>query len=188
MQRLSRAFMYNGPARDAERVTMYELQLQAQEANNQLGGLFSTLAESVQIPLAVLKLRQVAPHMFADPAEEAEIERLAAQHPELGLAVDHGDPAVVPDQLQPVTQSVLIEAVRNARKHAEPSAVTVGVDRGDGTFVLTVANDGVAQTEARGSGMGLRLAAIEAIQHGGILEFGCPRPGWWQVKLMVPDG
>ncbi len=119
---------------------------------------------------------------------EAEIERLAAQHPELGLAVDHGDPAVVPAQLQPVTQSVLIEAVRNARKHAAPSAVTVGVDRGDGTFVLTVANDGVAQTEARGSGMGLRLAAIEAIQHGGILEFGCPRPGWWQVKLMVPDG
>ena len=64
MQRLSRAFMYNGPARDAERVTMYELQLQAQEANNQLGGLFSTLAESVQIPLAVLKLRQVAPNLM----------------------------------------------------------------------------------------------------------------------------
>lgn len=64
-QRLSRAFMYNGPARDAERVTMYELQLQAQEANNQLGGLFSTLAESIQIPLAVLKLRQVAPQLMA---------------------------------------------------------------------------------------------------------------------------
>lgn len=64
MQRLSRAFMYNGPARDAERVTMYELQLQAQEANSQLGGLFSALAEALQIPLAVLKLQQVSPHLM----------------------------------------------------------------------------------------------------------------------------
>lgn len=59
--RLSRAFMYNGPARDAERVTRYELQLQAEEANQQFGGMYSTLAEAVQVPLAILLLLETSP-------------------------------------------------------------------------------------------------------------------------------
>ena len=61
--RLSRAFMYQGPTRQAERVTMYELQLQVQEANNQFGGLYSTLAEGLQIPIAVLLLDESAPNL-----------------------------------------------------------------------------------------------------------------------------
>ena len=38
-------------------------------------------------------------------------------------------------------------------------------------------------------GMGLRLAALEAIQAGGIVEFGEREPGIWRVRLAVPlDG
>jgi nitrogen-specific signal transduction histidine kinase len=48
-----------------------------------------------------------------------------------------------------------------------------------------VANDGVTG-RARHAGMGLRLAAFEALQHGGIVEFGEPGPGTWQVRLVVP--
>jgi signal transduction histidine kinase len=118
----------------------------------------------------------------------AEIDRLASTHPDLGLRLQDGDPDAVPAALQPITQSILVEAVRNARKHATPSSVLVRLARVDGTFVLTIGNDGVGSRESRGTGMGLRLAAIEAIQLGGILEFGAPTPGWWQVKLMVPDG
>jgi signal transduction histidine kinase len=119
----------------------------------------------------------------------AEIERLAEQHPDLGVALDEGDPAMLPETLQPLAQSVLNEAVRNARKHAVPTQVLLRIERVDGTFVLTVSNDGVQGNGRRGAGMGLRLAALESLQHGGILEFGRPRPGWWQVKLMVPaDG
>ena len=40
-----------------------------------------------------------------------------------------------------------------------------------------------------GTGMGLRLAAFEALQHGGFVEFGpdasCDPPGW-RVRLVAP--
>jgi hypothetical protein len=37
--------------------------------------------------------------------------------------------------------------------------------------------------------MGLRLAAFEALQSGGVVEFGEREPGLWQVRLVVPyDG
>ena len=39
----------------------------------------------------------------------------------------------------------------------------------------------------RSTGMGLRLAATEALQVGGIVEFGEPSPGTWRVRLAVPD-
>ena len=34
--------------------------------------------------------------------------------------------------------------------------------------------------------MGLRLAALEALQRGGVLEFGPTGDGDWRVRLMVP--
>ena len=36
------------------------------------------------------------------------------------------------------------------------------------------------------SGMGLKLAALEALQLGGIIEFGEREPGTWRVRLAVP--
>jgi len=51
--------------------------------------------------------------------------------------------------------------------------------------MLEVRNDGVG-SGARGAGMGLRLAAFEALQHGGVVEFGSPGPGQWRVRLVVP--
>ena len=35
--------------------------------------------------------------------------------------------------------------------------------------------------------MGLRLAALEALQSSGVVEFGEREPGTWQVRLVVPD-
>jgi hypothetical protein len=34
--------------------------------------------------------------------------------------------------------------------------------------------------------MGLKLAALEALQAGGIVEFGERDPGTWRVRLAVP--
>jgi hypothetical protein len=34
--------------------------------------------------------------------------------------------------------------------------------------------------------MGLRLAALEALGAGGVIEFGAREPGTWQVRLVVP--
>jgi hypothetical protein len=53
------------------------------------------------------------------------------------------------------------------------------------TFSLEVRNDGTSPG-AQGAGMGLRLAAFEALQHGGSVEFGAPEAGRWRVRLVVP--
>jgi signal transduction histidine kinase len=115
----------------------------------------------------------------------AEVSRLARMHPELGLRLEQGPGDDVPPTLEPLAQSVLAEAVRNAQKHAEPTEVTVRVRRHDGTFVLEVANDGVNGRQRR-PGMGLRLAALEALHSGGVIEFGERDPGTWKVRLVVP--
>ena len=51
--------------------------------------------------------------------------------------------------------------------------------------MLDVINDGV-RGKARQHGMGLKLAALEALQFGGIVEFGEREPGSWRVRLAVP--
>lgn len=116
----------------------------------------------------------------------AEVERLTQLHPELGIRLESGDVCEVPASLEPLAQSVLSEAIRNAHKHAKASWVDVRVAREGGAFVLSVANDGVRGRRRR-AGMGLRLAALEALQSGGVVEFGEREPGIWQVRLVVPD-
>jgi signal transduction histidine kinase len=114
----------------------------------------------------------------------AEVDRLADEHPELGIALAEHD--AVPAELEPLVQSVLIEGIRNARKHADPSHVDVSLEHFDGAFVMEICNDGVHGRPRPASGMGLRLAALEAIQAGGIIEFGEREPGIWRVRLAVP--
>ena len=114
-----------------------------------------------------------------------EVNRLARMHPDLGVRLEEGEEGDVPLALEPLAQSLLTEAVRNAHRHASPTRVSVRVRRSAGAFVLEVANDGV-KGHARHAGMGLRLAAFEALQSGGVVEFGEREPGIWQVRLVVP--
>jgi signal transduction histidine kinase len=116
----------------------------------------------------------------------AEVERLRRAHRDLGLVLRPGSERVqLPAELEPLAQSVLAEAVRNAHKHAAPTRVEVALERADGALVLEICNDGV-RGRPRQTGMGLRLAALEALQVGGIVEFGEREPGTWRVRLAVP--
>jgi signal transduction histidine kinase len=115
---------------------------------------------------------------------EAELERLRTT-PGAPVEVDWPDEVTVPPDLEPLAQSVLAEALRNAAKHAKPSRVDVAVARGPETFTLEVRNDG-ARTRGRDAGMGLRLAAFEALQQGGVVEFGPSGANGWRVRLVVP--
>ncbi|HWI74078.1 MAG TPA: GAF domain-containing protein [Baekduia sp.] len=118
----------------------------------------------------------------------AELRRLSHEHADLGLHVE-GDVPAVPAALEPLAQSVLAEAVRNVRKHAAAREIAVRVRRENGVFVLEVSNDGVTGRRPPGPpGMGLRLAALEAIHVGGVVEFGERPSGRWQVRLAVPTG
>jgi len=101
----------------------------------------------------------------------AELGRLRAEHPDLNITVD-GSIAAVPDGIEPLAQSVLTEAIRNARRHASAARVLVRAHRADGAFVLEIENDGVGPRRPASTGVGLRLAGLEALQAGGLVEFG----------------
>jgi signal transduction histidine kinase len=113
-----------------------------------------------------------------------ELDRLGRHYKDLPLELDWEEGVEVPGGIEPLAQSVLAEGLRNADKHARPASVRVGVGRVDGAFVLEVRNDGV-RGDTRGAGMGLRLAAVEALGRGALLEFG-PEGDDWRVRLVVP--
>jgi signal transduction histidine kinase len=115
-----------------------------------------------------------------------EVERLART--DIGFKVEPVAVGEVPPELEPLAQSVLREALRNAQKHASPTTVTVSADMKDDVFVLEVVNDGVNGKTKQTTGMGLRLAAFEALQVGGFVEFGARDGDKWQVRLVVPTG
>ena len=54
------------------------------------------------------------------------------------------------------------------------------------TFSLEIVNDGVTGPATGGTGMGLRLASLEALQVGGVVEFGATEKGCWRTRLVVP--
>jgi signal transduction histidine kinase len=115
------------------------------------------------------------------------LERLTDRRPE--LAVEWADGVEVPGDLEPVAQLVLNEALRNADRHAHPSEILVRVASDGTTFSLTVENDGAGDGRAtRGSGLGLRLAALEALRYEGLVEFGSTGEDRWRVRLVVPVG
>jgi nitrate/nitrite-specific signal transduction histidine kinase len=116
----------------------------------------------------------------------AEVARVV-QAPGPRVRVSWPDAVTVPSDIEPLAQSVLAEALRNIAKHATATEIEVTVITDDETFTLEIANDGVAST-VRGVGMGLRLAAFEALQHEGVVDFGAPEPGRWRVRLLVPLG
>jgi signal transduction histidine kinase len=152
---------------------------------------------SVELQAGLRDLRRALQRPLGRPSRETqltlaeEVERLHGVYPELAIELARGSADVgVPREFEPLAQSVLAEAVRNAHKHADPSRVDVAISRQEGAWVMEVCNDGVRRETRRPpvSGMGLRLAALEALQVGGVLEFGEREPGWWRVRLAVPHG
>jgi signal transduction histidine kinase len=117
-----------------------------------------------------------------------ELQRLRGLHPDLEIVIEEGTSEEVPAGLEALAQSILVETVRNARKHAHAHRVGVSLRNEEGTFVLEVRNDGAHLHSGSRSGIGLRLATLEALQHGGVLEYGEPEAGTWQVRLVVPSG
>jgi nitrate/nitrite-specific signal transduction histidine kinase len=113
--------------------------------------------------------------------------RLQDRRPELRVEWEPG--LEVPTDLEPVAQSVLAEALRNADRHSEPSLIDIRVGADDGIFSLAIENDGTgAGKDTKGGGLGLRLAALEALRYEGMVEFGAISGNRWRVRLVVPIG
>lgn len=86
--RLAKAFMYTAVSRDAERVTAYELQRDAQEAEYTLGGAYSTLSGGMQFPLAHILLTEVNDLALQGIAIGQLWPDITAGIPALGRAAD----------------------------------------------------------------------------------------------------
>ncbi|HET7121479.1 MAG TPA: GAF domain-containing protein [Solirubrobacterales bacterium] len=113
------------------------------------------------------------------------LARLGERREELRLQWQEG--VEVPTDLESLAQSVLAEALRNADRHSEPSLIEVQVASDGETFTLSVENDGVGDGRStKGGGLGLRLAALEALRYEGLVEFGALAGGRWRVRLLVP--
>jgi signal transduction histidine kinase len=149
--------------------------------------------DEIQAALADLRETLSRPLAPSSPAAETtlreEFERLGRHYTSLNLELTWELEVALPSEIDRLAQSVLAEALRNVDKHATPSAVEVRVGRVDGAFALEVRNDGITaggEQPGRGAGMGLRLAAFEALQRGGVVEFGPEGGDRWRVRLVVP--
>jgi signal transduction histidine kinase len=139
------------------------------------------LREAIQRPVARVA-REV------DTTLREELCRLEREHADLDLAVCWEDGAEIPAALEPLAQTVVGEAVRNARKHARPRRIDVHVRCAAGAVAIAVANDGVAPDAPVGAavGVGLRLAAFAALNLGATIDFGHAEPDRWHVDLVLP--
>ncbi|MGB2710358.1 MAG: GAF domain-containing protein [Conexibacter sp.] len=158
---------------------------QRERCRTEMQGALADLRSALERPLAALSAE-------TGTTLRAEIARIGRETG-LSIELDWGSGVEVPRKLEGLAQSVLAEALRNARKHARPERVDVVVTRDADTFSLEVRNDGVdpepATAPGASGGMGLRLAAFEAIQHRGFVEFGADEshdPPGWRVRLVVP--
>jgi nitrate/nitrite-specific signal transduction histidine kinase len=157
---------------------------QRERCRTEMGEALADLRTALERPLAA----HASETATTLAAEIARLERETG----LPIALDWPSGVEVPRKLEGLAQSVLGEALRNVRKHARPRRVDVRVRRDEDTFSLEVCNDGVnggARGPAASGGMGLRLAAFEALQHGGFVEFGADKavePAGWRVRLVVP--
>ncbi|MBS1878713.1 MAG: GAF domain-containing protein [Actinobacteria bacterium] len=145
---------------------------------------------SVVADLRTALTRPVAPagiSRASSPGLDKMLARLADRRPELRIHWEAG--VEVPSDLEPLADSVLAEALRNADRHSRATAIDVRVSSDGQTFALAIENDGAGDGRGtRGSGLGLRLAALEALRYEGLVEFGpCPG-GRWRVRLVVPVG
>lgn len=127
------------------------------------------------------------PHLHPTQGLAEVLERQLERRPE--LALEWGEGVEVPAELEPVAQSVLAEALRNADRHSRPSRIEVRVSSDGDTFTLAVENDGAgAGGNTKGGGLGLRLAALEALRYEGLVEFGAAPGERWRVRFVAPVG
>jgi signal transduction histidine kinase len=150
----------------------------AQRSRSELQAAIGDLRAALERPLA------------PTPAETGttladELDRLARTARRPPVRVTWPADVTVPPEYEAAAQSFLAETLRNVSKHADASRIEVEVAADEETFSLLVRNDGVRAGE-RGAGMGLRLAAYEAIALGGTVDFGDSGDGAWRARLVLP--
>jgi len=164
-----------------QRLVSSALQLRAAQASvpPDLGQLRAELGRvETGLAAALDEMREIArgihPAVLAERGLGPALTSLARRSP-VPVFLDLPAQSRLPERVEITAYYVVSEALANAAKHANPSAVQVGVEAADGVLRLSVADDGVGGADpARGSGLVGLKDRVEAI--GGTLTVQS-RPG-----------
>jgi signal transduction histidine kinase len=113
-----------------------------------------------------------------------ELRKLRGRFPaaELDIPVEE----VLQSGPRSLVGTFLVEALRNIRKHAVPTRVSVDVLHEPEVTSVTIVNDGVRAQRGSSCGAGRRLLEIEASLHGGLVESTPVEAGRWCQRLILP--
>lgn len=142
-------------------------------------------AAVTQLGTAVAELRQLARGLrpaWLDDGLELALAPLAELGPvpvKIRVAV-----TAVPDALAATAYYIVLEAVTNALKHAQPSCVEVAVEQVDAHLAVRVADDGRGGANAAGPGWSGLVERVAAL--GGRLDLASPSGGGTTLEVLLP--
>jgi signal transduction histidine kinase len=145
-------------------------------------------AARAELDAAVEELRELArgihPSILTDRGLEAALDA-AAGRSTVPVELDLDGCEALPASVQTTAYFVVVEALTNASKHAEPDRIDVRVAVDDGHALVEVRDDGsggVDPTRGSGlSGLGDRVSAL-----GGTLEIDSPAGAGTTVRARIP--
>ena len=180
---------------DGLQQSLMAIAIRLTDAHRQGGGrldveLERTLKSSVSdLKSALQELRELAhglhPTILAEGGLAAALDGLASRSGLL-VTVDATQERFAPE-IELTAYFVASEALANVAKHAQASAVEIGVRRENGTLRIEVVDDGVGGARLTG-GTGLRGLADRIEARGGTLHLESPRGGGTRVVGAIPCG
>jgi signal transduction histidine kinase len=136
---------------------------------------------------ALRELRELAhgihPAVLTESGLPAALESLAERSSvPATLSVDV--PTRLPASVEEAAYFVAAEAMANAAKHAQASALSVAARLDDGRLALRIADDGAGGARPEGSGMRGMADRVSAL--GGTLVIGSPSGGGTTIEAFIP--
>jgi len=141
-----------------------------------------------ELNAALAELRELArgihPSILTDRGLEAALTAVAGRSP-VPVELDLAGCDKLPLTVQTTAYFVVVEAVTNASKHADPDRIEVRVDADDDSALLEVRDDGGGGVDlARGSG--LRGLADRVSALSGTLEIESPPGAGTTIRARLP--
>jgi len=141
--------------------------------------------------LEVLRPEQPADVELRPQPGLADLESLVERTRAAGVPVEvavSGRLRTLPSGPDLCAYRVVQESLTNVIKHAGPATVRIGLDYGEDTLTLRVADDGAGPVSPPRAGQGIRGMRERAELYGGTLEAGPRDEGGFAVEARIPVG
>jgi signal transduction histidine kinase len=130
-------------------------------------------------------IRGIHPRVLVDHGLTAAVHELADRS-SVPVTVDIRLAERLPAPVEQAAYFVVSEALTNVARHSRARRAGVHAWRLDGSFVLTVDDDGVGGASAEGPGTGLAGLAVRLDALGGTLRVTSPAGGPTEVRMECP--